>query len=133
MAVRATRISLMGGYLVLTGFLALALWAAVISVPVIQQVEVSIGNPLTCEAAYEHQEINNYFYPENTLPANALYLFSLVSPFFLFGFAALLVAIALYERLKHRLRWLLVSLGVLLGAALIVYMPVIRLVACAVE
>jgi hypothetical protein len=132
MAVRVKQISLMGSYLVLTTILALALWAAVISVPIIRQTEVQVGGSLTCQAAYEHQEINNYFYPARTLQADALYLFSLLSPFFLFGFAVVLVVMALYKRLK-RLRWLLVSAGVLLCVVLIIYMPVIYLVACAVE
>lgn len=128
----AARISLMTGYLLLSGVLALVLWTAASSAPVVQQIEANLGRPLTCDEAYNHREINNYFYPQRAAQGDALYRFSLVSPFFLLGFAILLAAIG-YSGSLNRLRWPLVAVGLLLFAGLLVYMPVIRTIACAVE
>lgn len=132
MSSRVIRVSLLTVYLGAVVIVSLILATAVISAPVVRQVEAGLGHPLTCDQAYANREINNYFYPQRTLQGDTLYWFSLIAPFFLFGFAILLGVIGCSDSLK-RLRWPLVGLGLVLFAALLIYMPVIRIVACAVE
>ena len=126
------RISLLAGWLLVGGVLAVTLWAAVASAPIIQQVEAELGRGLTCEEAYAHREINAYFYPQRAAQGDTLYTFSLFAPFVLLIFAALLAGIVRYDRLP-RWRWVLVALGGVLLAVLVLHLPVINTIVCAIE
>lgn len=129
---RIAQTSLLVGYLGAVIIVLVVLWTAAVSAPVIRQIEAGLGRPLTCDEAYAHREINTYFYPQHAAQGDTLYWFSFVSPFVLFGFAILLALVGYSASLKH-LRWPLVAVGLLVFAALLFYMPVIRTIACAVE
>lgn len=114
----------------ITGFI---LYSAVDTAPVIWEAEARNGQPLTCNQAYDQREIDAALYADHRTRADALYLFNLCSPVWLLAFGAVTFALARYRTLSGRLRWMIIGITVALATAVILYMPVVHLVACATE
>ncbi len=133
MALRLTRVSLGSIFLlavVLNGFL---LFSALDGARLVQQVEATAGQGLTCLDWYHTRSISAYFDVQHPQQGNALYLLNLAWPVWL----ALSIGIAfvfarVIDRTK-RWRWLLILGMSLLVLGLIVYLPTIAKISCAIE
>ena len=112
---------------------AYILYCAIDSAPVIWQTEAQIGHALTCNEAYDRREISGTLYFEHRTSSDVLYLFSLVSPFWLVLFGAAALAFVTRTGFSRRIRWVALAGALALAAAILLYMPAIRLIACATE
>ena len=113
-----------------TGFI---MYSAVDTAPVIREAEARNGQPLTCDQAYHQREIDAALYADHRTPADVLYLFNLCSPVWLLAFGAVTFAVARHRALSGRLRWTIVGITLALAAAVLLFMPIVHLVACATE
>lgn len=120
-------------YVVLLVVTGLVLYSAVDTAPVIRGAEALSGHPLTCQEAFDQREIDAALYADHRTPADVLYLFNLCSPVWLLAFGAVTFALARHRALTGRLRWLVVGITLALAAAVILYLPIVQLVACATE
>jgi hypothetical protein len=112
---------------------AYILYCAIDSAPVIWQTEAQLGHALTCNEAYDRREINNTLNFEHRTPSDVLYLFHFVSPFWLVLFGAVTLAFVARTGFSRRIRWVALGAALALTAAILLYMPAIRLIACATE
>ncbi len=116
--------------LVLNAYL---LFSAVDGTRIVQQVEAAAGQGLTCMELYQARAINTYFDLQRPQQGEALYLFSLAWPIWF----ALSIGIAfgltgVIDGLKRR-RWLPILIMSLLVLLLILYLPTIAKISCAID
>ena len=100
---------------------------------VVQQVEAVQGRTLSCYELYEVRTIDAYFYPAQSVAGDVIYWLSFTWPFWLAlsGGAALLCMYFLRQR--ARWRWLPIGLMGGLLVLLILYLPVVMKIACAID
>jgi hypothetical protein len=126
-------------YMAALGILGLVLFAAVTNADIVWQAEAQVGHPISCDEAYAYRAIDAYFYPERRFQGDVLYLFTLLAPLGLIGFALLLASVVAIASRRPRTRrftvfiGLLVSAGIALFIGILAYSPVISLVGCAVD
>ena len=109
------------------------LFCAVDSTRIVQQVEAAAGQGLNCDELYQARVINAYLDLQRPQQGEALYLFSLAWPIWF----ALSIGIAfgltgVIDGLKRR-RWLPILIMSLLVLLLILYLPTIAKISCAID
>lgn len=115
---------------------ALLIYSAGFGTSIIQQVEAEIGHSLSCDEAYDHREIDGFFYPDHATQGNILYLATLCGPFWMGLLVLLLLSGSLVTPIRQqaaRLKWLLTGVVVALMIPILIYLPTIQKIACAVE
>jgi hypothetical protein len=109
------------------------LFSAVDGTRIVQQVEAAAGRGLNCNELYQARAINAYFDLQRPQQGEALYLFSLAWPIWFalsIGIAFGLTGVA--DELK-RWRWLPVLIMGLLVLLLILYLPSVAKISCAID
>ena len=109
------------------------LFSAVDGAHIVQQVEAAAGQRLNCNELYQARTINAYFDLQHPKQGEALYLFNLAWPIWF----ALSIGIALglagvIDGLK-RWRWLPMFIMGLLVLLLILYLPTVAKISCAID
>ncbi len=115
---------------------ALLIYSAGFGAPIIQQVEAEIGHSLSCGEAYVHREIDGFFYPDYRAQGDILYLAALCGPFWMGLLLLLILSGSLVTPIRQqaaRLKWLLTGVVVALMIPVLIYLPTIQKIACAVE
>ncbi|MBZ0302872.1 MAG: hypothetical protein K8J31_24215 [Anaerolineae bacterium] len=122
------------GILLLTILLQVALLtSAQFAAPIIQQVEAQVGHPLSCDEAYDHREIDQFFFPEHRTQSDLLYLSNLFGPFWMGALLIAVAAVFVLRRRIHRLHGLLLGGVLALLIPILIYWPTIATIACATE
>ena len=100
---------------------------------VVQQVEATAGQSLSCHDFYQARTINDYFDFQHSAQGQALYLFSLAWPvWFALSIGLAFGLTALLDGLKRWRRVPLISMGLLL-LLLTLYLPTLIKISCAID
>ena len=130
---RITAVPLGFIFLVALAFNMYLLFSAADGARIVQQVEAAAGQGLNCDELYQARAINAYFDLQRPQQGEALYLFSWAWPIWL----ALSIGIAfgltgVIDGLK-RWRWLPILIMGLLVLLLILYLPTVAKISCAID
>ncbi len=116
--------------LALNGYL---LHGAVDGARIVKQVESAAGQALSCRELYQSRDINAYFEVQHPQEGNALYLLSLAWPvWFALSIGTALGLAGMVDR-KKSWHWLPVIGMSLLVLGLILYLPAIAKINCAID
>jgi hypothetical protein len=102
---------------------------------IIQQVEAAQGRSLSCYELYEARAIDAYFYPARRTAGEAIYLLSITCTWPLWlglSIGAALWYTSLMKR-KTRWRWFPVWVMGILVLLLILYLPIVAKITCAID
>ncbi|HEX2905738.1 MAG TPA: hypothetical protein VHO69_02680 [Phototrophicaceae bacterium] len=136
---RPFNLTLVVGYGIVLVYLAVMLVFAMDGAVIVRQVEAEVGHELDCNEAYDHQEINDYFYPDRKFQGDFIYMGGLCLPVLVIAFAYLTVIGGqhmLGSGLKlpvKRTLLLVLGLGIVVFIALATYMPIITTIRCATD
>ena len=109
------------------------LFSAVDGTRLVQQVEAAAGQGLNCHELYQARAINAYFDLQHPQQGEALYLFSLAWPvWFAVSMGIAFGVTGVMAGLK-RWRWLPILIMGLLVLLLILYLPTVAKISCAID
>ena len=100
---------------------------------IVQQVEAAAGRALSCEELYQARSINTYFDLQHHPQGEALYLFGLAWPiWFALSLGIAFGLMRIMDRQK-RWRWFPILVTGLLLLLLILYLPTVAKISCAID
>jgi hypothetical protein len=133
MARRLPHVSLVLIFLLALVLNVYVLFSAVDGTRLVQQVEAAAGQGLNCHEVYQARAINAYFDLQHPQQGEALYLLSLAWPVWFavsigiaFGLTGVMAGL-------KRWRWLPILIMGLLVLLLILYLPAIAKISCAID